>query len=148
MRRFWFAALLAFLLAPAAWAAGTLDYVGKFNADGKEFDIALFTENGEKVPIIGIASDKRMSVAFSPNEWPRFVDLWHRAQNQRGSNWVNIGSFQETGTDERALLTVVAGPGVQFTINGAKGTSFFVLPRDQYADFDRAVQAMTPRLQH
>jgi len=53
-----------------------------------------------------------------------------------------LNSFQ-TGTAEQALLTVAAGPGVQFTITGQKGPFVFVLQPGDYARFDGAVNQMT-----
>lgn len=148
MRRRIFAAALLLLLLPAAaaLAAGQLIMTGKFTGGGREFDFAQYTETGtkEKVAIIGIEIEsKRTSVAFSPNEWHSFAELWHKAQSIHSATWQPVGSFQETGTAEQALLAVAAGPGVQFTITGQKGPFVFVLQPGDYARFDVAVNQMT-----
>jgi hypothetical protein len=145
-RRIFAAALLLLLLHAPALAAGQLIMTGKFTGGGKEFDFAQYTETGtkEKVAIIGIEIDnKRTSVAFSPNEWHSFAELWHKAQGVHSATWQPVGNFQETGTAEQALLAVAAGPGVQFTITGQKGPFVFVLQPGDYARFDGAVNQMT-----
>jgi hypothetical protein len=135
-------ALLLFAASPV-WAAGKLDILGKFLSDGTEFDLAVYREDGETVALIGIATTERTSVAFSTGEWHSFVDLWRKARAVNGGTWQPVGTFKETGTEELALLTVTAGPGVQFNIDGHKGHFTFVLPKGDFAAFDAKVQEMT-----
>jgi len=142
MKRILFAAaLLLLLLHVPALAEGQLVYAGKFFGGGNEFDIAQYTEGKEKVAVIGIAiNNQKTSVAFAPHEWHSFAELWQRARSVQSATWQPIGTFKETGTDELALLTVAAGPGVQFTITGKKGPFTFVLSPGDYAQFDAVVQ--------
>jgi hypothetical protein len=86
---------------------------------------------------------QRRSVAFSASEWPTFVALWNKARKSQAPTWHLVGSFTETGTTEAALLTVSAGPGVQFSMTGAKGVATFILPASQFAAFDEKVKAVT-----
>ncbi len=138
------AILIGWLLIPAtAQAEGQLVYAGKFMNGGIEFELAQYTEDQEKVAVIGIDNNnQRTSVAFAPNEWHFFAELWQKAGNVQSATWQPVGTFTETDTDERALLTVAAGPGVQFTISGNKGVFTFVLQQGDYAQFDAVVRQM------
>jgi hypothetical protein len=129
-----------------AWAAGTLDIIGKFFANEAEFDIALYTEDHQLVAVIGIATTQRSSVAFAPNEWHSFAELWQKARRMQTATWQLVGTFKETDTTELALLTVMAGPGVQFNITGEKGNFSFVLPKSDFTNFDAKVRQMTTSL--
>jgi len=141
MKRILFAAAMLLLLLNApALAAGQLVFAGKFFSGGSEFDIAQYTEDDEKVAVIGIGiNNVKTSVAFAPNEWHFFAELWQRARNAQSATWQPVGTFKETNTDELALLTVTAGPGVQLTITGKKGPFVFVLLPGDYARFDATV---------
>ncbi len=148
MKRILFAlALLLLLPAVSALAAGQMVFTGKFNSGGNEFDFAQYTENTgnrEKIAVIAIAiKSQRTSVAFDTKEWPSFAALWRKAHNVHAAAWQPIGTFQETGTAEAALLNVAAGPGVQFTITGKQGPFTFVLLPGDYPRFDAAVNQMT-----
>lgn len=136
-----FVALLLLAASPAR-AEGKLDILGKFSSNGSEFDLAIYRESGETVALIGIAAAQRTSVAFSSGEWHAFVDLWHRARAVDGESWQSVGTFKESNTQELALLTVTAGPAVQFSIDGNKGHFTFVLPKSDFAAFDAKVQEM------
>jgi hypothetical protein len=64
-----------------------------------------------------------------------------------------IDSYKETGTTYHSLLTVAAGPGVQFTINdpeetskGKQGTYSFILSASDYARFDADIAKVTAYL--
>ena len=147
MKRLLFALamLLLSLAQAAALAAGQLIITGKFNSGGNEFDFAQYTEIGSKnkIAVVSIAiRSGRTSVAFDAKEWDSFAELWQQAQNVHSATWQPVGSFKETGTTEPALLTVAAGPGVQFTITGNKGPFTFVLLPGDYARFDAAVKQM------
>jgi hypothetical protein len=143
MRKIGLLVALLLLAASPAWAAGKLDILGKFSANGAEFDLAIYRENGETVALVGIAAGKRTSVAFSTAEWHSFVELWRQARAMRGESWQPVGTFKETDTTELALLTVTAGPAVQFNIDGDKGHFTFVLPKSDFAAFDAKVAEMT-----
>jgi hypothetical protein len=143
MRKIGLFAALVLFAASTAWAQGKLDVLGKFLSNGSEFDLAIYRENGETVALVGIAAGQRTSVAFGANEWHSFVELWHNARAASGGTWQPVGTFKETDTTERALLTVTAGPAVQFNIDGDKGHFTFVLPASDFAAFDAKVQEMT-----
>jgi len=145
MRRILFALALLLLAPSAALAAGQLVISARFNSGGNEFDFGQYTENGgkDKVAIIGIEiRNQRTSVAFDPAEWHSFAALWQQAQSVRSATWQAVGTYKETGTTEAALLTISAGPGVQFTITGNKGPFTFVLLPGDYVRFDAAVKQM------
>jgi hypothetical protein len=134
--------LLFLLYSSPAQAAGQLDVVGKFFANGVEFDIATYTEGADKVAVVGIA--RHISVAFDSQEWGAFVNLWQKAARFDSNSWQLIGSFKETGTKDMDLLVVTAGPGVQFTImDPLKGTLSFVLAKSDFDRFDASVRQVT-----
>ena len=131
-------ALLVLLGSSPAQAAGQYDVVGKFFANGVEFNIATYTEGAAKVALVGIPG--RISVTFDPGEWGDFVTLWQKAS----TSWQFVGSFKETGTTDVDLLIVTAGPGVQFTIMDAtNGTLSFVLRKSDFDAFDAKVRQVT-----
>jgi len=138
--------LLLFHSAPVK-AAGELNIISKFFANGIEFDIAVYTEGAQKIGLIGIAGAQRTSVAFSSGEWDSFVKLWQQAAQVQSASWQFVGSFKETDTSAEDLLVVTAGPGVQFTIVDAKkGTSSFVLGKSDFGAFDAKVQQVAEYL--
>jgi hypothetical protein len=143
MRKIGLFVVLLLLAASPARAEGKLDMLGKFSSNGTEFDLAIYRESGETVALVGIAAGQRTSVAFSSAEWHSFVELWRKARAMSGKTWQPVGTFKETDTTELALLTVTAGPGVQFNIDGDKGHFTFVLPKSDFAAFDAKVQEMT-----
>ncbi len=146
MRRFLAALALLLLLQSPASAAGQLVVTGKFNSGGNEFDFDQYTETGgqDKIAVVAIEiGHSRTSVAFDAKEWHSFAELWQQARNVHAAAWQQIGTFKETGTTEATLLSVAAGPGVQFTITGVKGPFTFVLMQVDYPRFDAAVKQMT-----
>ena len=145
MRSLRFLSLIALLLllgSSPAQAAGQYDVVGKFFANGVEFNIATYTEGAAKVALVGIPG--RISVTFDPGEWGDFVTLWQKAARLESNSWQFVGSFKETGTTDVDLLIVTAGPGVQFTIMDAtNGTLSFVLQKSDFDRFDAKVRQVT-----
>jgi hypothetical protein len=140
-------AVLFLLHSAPVQAAGQLDFVGKFFAGGTEFDIATYTEDAQRVALIGIvAGPQKIPVAFNSGEWDSFVDLWHKAAQVESASWQFVGSFKETTTRDKTLLIVTAGPGVQFTIIDPKGTSSFVLGKSDFGTFETKVQQVTAYL--
>ncbi len=139
-------ALLAVSLLISAHArADGLTTVGHYNgADGSFFEIATYLEDGETVGVMGISH--KVSVAFSKTEWHSFVELWRRAESVQSNSFQFVGTYKETNTTYNSLLTVAAGPGVQFTINDQPGTLVFVLSPGDYASFDAAVGTVSATL--
>ena len=141
--RFCLVALLA-LLSPAA-AEAQLAIQGKYNNGGTELAVAAFTgKEGGRIGLIGIAAAKRVSIAFGDtSQWNSFVALWHKAKAAQSATWRFVGTFKETGTKEQSLLTVAAGPGVQFTITDPKGTFSHTLPQSDFAGFESNIRQVT-----
>lgn len=142
--------VLALALMPASsWAAGMLRYAGRFYAGGSEFDIAQYSDGKAKIGVIGINRGReRTSVAFASDEWHSFVELWDKARHSKSATWQTVGTFKENGTDDATSLSVAAGPGVQFTVVGKKGSFTFVLSPRDYAAFDSTVKRMTVWFAH
>jgi hypothetical protein len=96
-----------------------------------------------KVALLGISH--KISIAFSPGEWPTLTSLWNRAVAAQSGQWQTIGTFDETGTSDPSVLTVSAGQGVQFVISSpAKGAQTFVFgpgDLDRFGNDLRTVQA-------
>lgn len=149
-RRLVLLSVLALALMPASvTAAGTLRYAGRFYAGGSEFDVARYSDGKAKIGIIGINRGReRTAVAFAPDEWHAFVELWNKARRTPSAIWQPIGALKETGTDDATSLSVAAGPGAQFTIEGKKGSFAFVLSPRDYAAFDSTVKQMTVWFAH
>ena len=141
--------LILALMPASGWAGGTLRYAGRFYAGGSEFDIARYADGEVKIGVIGINRGReRMSVAFASDEWHSFVGFWDKARHTKSATWQTIETSKETGTDDATLLTVAAGPGVQFTITGKKGSFAFVLSPRDYATFNSTVRRMTVWFAH
>jgi hypothetical protein len=147
MRRSACVFVILLLAQGAAWA-GDLDIFGKFFAGGAEFDLALYADGNKKVGVIGIAAadGRRTSIAFAPEEWHFFAELWQKARKTKSSTWQPVGSFKETDTKELALLTLSSGPGVQFNVTGDKGPFVFTLPAGDVASFDAKIAEMAKKL--
>ncbi|MGH6977153.1 MAG: hypothetical protein ACREED_09020 [Stellaceae bacterium] len=142
--------VLALALMPASsWAAGMLRYAGRFYAGGSEFDVTQYSDGKAKIGVIGINRGReRTSVAFASDEWHSFAGLWDTARHTKSATWQTVGTFTETGADDAMLLSVAAGPGVQFTMTGKKGSFTFVLSPRDYAAFDATVRRMTVWFAH
>lgn len=122
------AMLFVFLLLPGT-ARAELTIIGHYTGGDTTFDISTFSKDGGKAVIVGMS--RKVSIAFSKNDWNSFVAVWRKAEQSQSDSFQFIGSYKETGTTYRSLLMVAAGPGVLFTINDAKGTlSFILLPKD------------------
>jgi len=142
--------VLALALMPVSgWAAGVLRYAGRFYAGGGELDLARYSDGKTKIGIVGINRDRaRLSVAFASDEWHSFIELWDKARHAPSATWQTIGAFKEAGTDDARSLSVAAGPGVQFTIAGKKGSFTFVLSPRNYAALDLSAKRMTNWFAH
>lgn len=136
-RRFVLAALLAALLLLPGPARAALTLIGHYTAGDNSFDIGTFQRDADKGALLGISH--KVSITFGPGQWASFVALWRKAKNTQSSSFQLIGSYKETGTDYLSLLTVAAGPGVQFSINDKGGTFTFVMAPGDFARFDADV---------
>ncbi len=135
--------MLCFPLLAHAQGKGKLDVVGKFVAGNTECNVATFLEGTDRVGLIGIKGGLRISVAFTSADWSSFVNLWNSARQSQAASWKLVGTFKETGTTDPSLLTVTAGPGVQFTIMESTGTMSFVLQPGEFERFDQSVRQVT-----
>lgn len=141
-----FAMGLLLMLAPTgsglpnlAAQGGKLDVLGKFPATifTGELDVATYTENSERVGLLGIAKDKRVSFAFHPQEWDSLVQLFHKAEPVQGASWQFVGTVKEVGTKDPTLLIVTAETsGIRFTMETAEGSFAVVLSRSDFDRFD------------
>jgi len=146
-RRVFLSVLLAALILFSANARAAITIVGHYTGGGDTtFDIGTFTndKDTERGALLGISH--KVSITFRADEWPAFVALWRKAEQTRSASFQFVGTYKETGTDYNSLLTVAAGPGVQFTINDKPGTFIFVLPLNELADFDAAVAKVSAYL--
>jgi hypothetical protein len=135
------------LVQGTAWAAD-LNILGKFFAGGAEVDLAFYADAGQKVGLIGIAAadGRKTSIAFAPEDWRAFDQLWQRARKVKSSTWQPVGSLAQTGTRQQALLAISAGPGVRFNITGEKGPFVFTLPASDIKAFSAKVAEMARKL--
>jgi hypothetical protein len=137
--------LAILLLIPANARADGLANIGHYTSgDGSSFDIATFSQGGETVGLLGISH--KVSITFHKDEWQSIVAIWRKAHGTQSSSFQFIGTYKETGTTYSSLLTVAAGPGVQFTINDKAGTFTYVLPRSDYAGFAANVATVAASL--
>jgi len=122
-------------------AAGKLDIVRKFTKGNTELKVATFTENAERVGLIGIASPARNSFAFKSKEWGVLIGLCTKASKIKSGTWTEVGSLSETGTTDVSHLTVSAGPGMNFVITSPKkGTVSYALQTQEYPALLAALQ--------
>jgi type 1 fimbria pilin len=135
--------LLCFPVYAHAQGKGKLDIVGKFVAGDTVCNVATFLEGADRVGLVGIKGGLRISVAFTSADWGAFVNLWNSARQSQSASWKLVGTFKETGTTDPSLLTVTAGPGVQFTIMESTGTMSFVLQPGEFDRFDQSVRQVT-----
>ena len=150
-RQIFLSAILAALLLLPATARAQLTIVGNYTAVGATLNIATHVKNGRKKALIGISN--RVVISFSKDQWKTFVAIWQKAMNMQSYSFRIIDSYTETGTAYQSLLTVAAGPGVQFTINdpeetskGKQGTYSFILSTSDYARFDADIAKVTAYL--
>lgn len=126
---------------------GKLDIVAKFpaNSGGGEVDVATYTENAQKVGLLGIARDKRVSFAFHTSEWDSLIQLFRKAETVQSESWQFVGTLKEVGTKDPTLLLVTAGaPGIRFTMETAEGSFAVVLAKNDFDRFDAGLhQAAT-----
>jgi hypothetical protein len=137
-------------LGPPNLAAqgGKLDVLGKFPASifSGELDVATYTENTERVGLLGISRDKRVSYAFHANEWESLIELFRKAEPVQGASWQFVGSLKEVGTKDPTLLIVTAGAGIRFTMETADGSFAVVLSRNDYERFETSLRQVATYL--
>ena len=150
-RQIFLSAILAVLLLLPKTARAQLTIVGNYAAVGATLNIATHVKNGRKKALIGISN--KVVIAFSKDQWKTFVAIWQKAMKMQSYSFRIIDSYKEAGTTYQSLLTVAAGPGVQFTINdpeetskSKQGTYSFILSASDYARFDVDIAKVTAYL--
>lgn len=122
-----------------------LDIVAKFRNADLEFDVVTVIDSEvepsrNKVALLGIATPSRSSFSFRLKEWLSLIDLWTKAVKAQSGSWKVVGSMVETETSDVSHLTLSAGPGVKFVIGSSKkGTVTYVLPKEDIAGFEKAL---------
>ncbi|HEV3220072.1 MAG TPA: hypothetical protein VGZ48_09895 [Candidatus Acidoferrales bacterium] len=135
-KRILFSALTLLLAFPLlGMQGGTLNIVGKFVTGETELDVATYTQNTEKVALLGISIPKKGSYAARADEWATLIQLWDKASQTESQSWQFIGTLKETQTSDPTLVIITAGPGVRITLETADGIFSYVLPKSDYARF-------------
>src|ERR1700751_675710 len=144
MRRTAFAAVavIASLCAPAAApttsaapspapapAPPKLTPIAKYDGTGGQVQVGAFIDNEQRVGVLGVSSVRRASIALAKDEWASFLDLWQQARAVRSGTWQAVGTVKESGLKQPSVLTVLSGPGVQFTIADARGSFTVAVPK-------------------
>ena len=94
-----FIGLMFALAALPAAAAGKLNMVDTITTASGALDVATYYAPDQsaaqsKVALLGISH--KISIAFSPGEWPTLTSLWNRAVAAQSGQWQTIGTFDET----------------------------------------------------
>ena len=136
--------LAALLLLPASARAAITIVVHYDYGGGTVLDVATFENDKGKSALIGMKGPFNnahiaASVAFGCGEWASFTALGKKAEGMQSNAFQFVGTWKETNTTQQALLTVAAGPGVQFTISDQPGTLFFILLPKDFASFNSAL---------
>ncbi|HEY4839283.1 MAG TPA: hypothetical protein VIH72_11790 [Candidatus Acidoferrales bacterium] len=126
--------------------AGKLEYVARFGSEGNQLNIATYTEDANKVGLIGITLAKKGSYAASRSEWDNFIKLWDTASQTNSTTTQFIGSIKETETTDPTLLLITAGPGVRITLETGNGSFSYLLPKSDYAKFEEGVRQVAKYL--
>jgi hypothetical protein len=120
----------------AAPAPPKLTTIAKYDGSGGQVLVGAFTENEQRVGVLGVSSVRRASIALSKDEWASFLELWQQARAVKSGTWQTVGTVKETGLKEPSILTLKAGPGVQFAIADARGTFSVAVPKNELNRLD------------
>jgi hypothetical protein len=99
-----------------------LTTIAKYDGTGGQVQVGAFIDNEQRVGVLGVSSVRRASIALAKDEWTSFLELWQQARAVKSGTWQTVGTVKETGLKEPSALTVMGGPGVQFSIADARGT--------------------------
>ena len=152
-------AALAFLCAPAAGqttaapaqptppaaapAPPKLTTIAKYDGTGGQVLVGAFIDNEQRVGVLGVSSVRRASIALAKDEWAGFLELWQQARALRSTTWQTVGTVKETGLKQPSVLTVLAGPGVQFAIADARGTFTVAVPKNELNRLDGSLHKVS-----
>ena len=124
---------------PAAPAPPKLTTIAKYDGTGGQVLVGAFLDNEQRVGVLGISSVRRASIALAKDEWTSFLELWQQARAVRSTTWQTVGSVKESGLKQPSMLTVMAGPSVQFTIADARGSFTVAVPKNDVARLDASL---------
>jgi hypothetical protein len=127
----------------AATATPKLTTIAKYEGTGGQVLVGAFLDNEQRVGVIGVSSVRRASVAFAKEEWASFLELWQQARAVRSGTWQTVGTIKETGLKQPSVLTVMAGPGVQFAIADARGKFTVSVGKNDFARLDASLHKVS-----
>jgi hypothetical protein len=105
--------------------------IAKYDGTGGQVRVGAFQDNEQRVGVLGVSSVRRASISLAKDEWTGFLDLWQQARAVKSGTWQAVGTVKETGLKEPSVLTVMGGPGVQFTIADARGSFTVAVPKNE-----------------
>jgi hypothetical protein len=120
-----------------------LTTIAKYDGSGGQVLVGAFIDNDQRVGVLGVSSVRRASVALAKDEWASLLDLLQQARALRATTWQTVGTVKETGLKEPSVLTVMAGPGVQFTIADARGSFTVAVPKNDIARLDASLHKVS-----
>ena len=127
----------------AAPAPPKLTTIAKYDGTGGQVLVGAFTDNDQRVGVLGVSSVRRASVALAKDEWASLLDLWQQARALRATTWQTVGTVKETGLKQPSVLTVMGGPSVQFTIADARGSFTVAVPKNDIARLDASLHKVS-----
>jgi len=127
----------------AAPAPPKLTTIGKYDGTGGQVLVGAFVDNDQRVGVLGVSSVRRASIALAKDEWTNFLDLWQQARAVRSGTWQTVGTVRETGLKQPSALTVMGGPGVQFTIADARGSFTVAVSKNDIARLDASLHKVS-----
>ena len=125
--------------SPAAPPPPVLTTVATYQGGGGQVTVGAFLDSDQRVGVIGVSSVRRASIALAKDEWATLIDLWQQARAVKAATWQPVGTFKETGLKEPSVLTVMGGPGVQFTITDPRGAFTVSVPKSDFTRFDASL---------
>lgn len=129
---------------PAATPAPPkLTTIAKYDGTGGQVMVGAFIDNEQRVGVLGVSSVRRASIALTKDEWASFLDLWQQARALRSGTWQAVGTVKEIGLKQPSALTVMGGPGVQFTIADARGSFTVAVPKNEIPRLDASLHKVS-----
>jgi hypothetical protein len=127
----------------AAPAPPKLTTIAKYDGTGGQVLVGAFIDNEQRVGVFGVSSVRRASIALAKDEWASFLEMWQQARALRSATWQTVGTVKETGLKQPSVLTVMGGPGVQFTIADARGTFTVAVPKNELNRLDGSLHKVS-----
>jgi hypothetical protein len=120
-----------------------LTTIAKYEGAGGQVQVGAFIANDQRVGVLGVSSVRRASIALAKEEWTGFLELWQQARAVKSATWQTVGTVKETGLKEPSTLTVMGGPGVQFTIADARGSFTVAVPKNELNRLDASLRKVS-----